>query len=158
MNNTCLSMKEDKMISWIPTKKSDFFTSDDLIDAYLYGKRTAFEETKRHAINQLNRNIDKSGEISFNLLRLLTHENFTPIDAYLRINSLENFDIMVTVPESDMISDVFLSMYDVVSNIEKQNKEDSYGVFISFCPVNNHFEEFNVSSDGFVLKLAKNGN
>ena len=157
METTSFSMKENKIKSWVPTKKSDFlYTSDQLIDAYLYGKREALEATKRLAADKLNNNIDKSGTISINLLKLLINEKFTPIDAYLRVNDLDKFEIMVAIPEDEMISDDFLKIYNVVSGLEKQNRDEYYNVFISFCPVNDHFEEINVLSDGFLLKLAKN--
>jgi len=150
-------MKDEKIISWVPTKKNDLYTSDELIDAYLYGKRNAFEATQRLAVDKLNNNIEKSGEISINLLKTLTDKYFTPLNAYLRINSLDNFDIMITVPERDIISDDFLTMYDIISKTETQNKDEYYDVFISFCPVNEHFEEINVLSDGFLLKLENSG-
>jgi len=141
---------------WIPTKKNDFFTSDHLIDAYLHGKREAFATTQRLATDKLNKNIEKSSEISINLIKTLSKNSFTPINAYLRINALDNFDIMVTIPESDIVNDHFSNMYNVASTLEEQNKDEYYDVFISFCPVNEHFEEINVSSDGYILKLAKN--
>ena len=157
MVSTYPLMKEEKISSWIPTKRSDFFTSDQLIDAYLHGKRDAFAATQRLAVDKLSNNIEKSGDISINLLKTLSANHFTPINAYLRVNDLDNFDIMVTVPEDDIISDEFLNMYDIVSKMEAKNKEEYYDVFISFCPVNEHFEEINVSSDGYLLKLAQNG-
>ena len=39
MDSTYSLAQEEKIISWVPTKKSDMFTSDQLIDAYLNGKK-----------------------------------------------------------------------------------------------------------------------
>lgn len=157
METTCLSMKEDKTRSWVPTKKSDLFTSDQLIDAYLNGKKDALEATKRLIVDKLNNNIDKSGTITVNLLRLLKNKQFTPVDAYLRVNSLDSFDIMVSIPEDEMMKDEFSEMYNVISGLEENNRDEYYDALISFCPVNDCFEEINVLSDGFLLKLAKDG-
>jgi len=149
-------MRKNSTSTWITTEKSDYFTSDELINAYLTGKREALEATKRLAIDKLSNNINKSGVISLNLLKSLADEKFTPLDAYLRINAIDNFDIMVTIPENEMTGDDFINMYRLVSNIEEKSRDEYYDVFISFCPFNDHFEEINIESDGYFLKLEKN--
>ena len=158
MEELSFSVREDRISSWVLPKNSDrLYTSDQLIDAYFYGKRNALEATKRLVDEKFSNNIDKSGFISSNLLIHLQNKKYTPVDAYLRINAIDNFDIMVTVPENEMMGDDFLDMYNVVSEIETRSKDEYYDVLISFCPLNDNFEEKNVFSDGFLLKLAKDG-
>ncbi|MDR2232037.1 MAG: hypothetical protein LBE56_02805 [Tannerella sp.] len=155
--DTITDLTESKTVpAWIPTRKDETFTSDDLIDAYLHGKKDAFATAQRLAQDKFNANIEKSKDITVNLLNILRDNNFTPIDAYLRFNGFDYFEIMVTIPEDDFTADGFSEMYDVISGIEDRNNEKYYEVFISFCPVNEHFEELIVSSDGYLLKLLDN--
>ena len=158
MEALCVSVKEDSASSWVLTRNSDpMYTGDQLIDAYIFGKRNAIETTKRIIDDALNNNINKSGDISAGLLRLLRGNNYHSADAYLRINSIDKFDILITIPESEMIGDDFLDIYNIVSDIETKNRDKYYDLLISFCPLNDNFEEINVLADGFLLKLAKNG-
>ena len=145
---------EKQTQSWIPTSKEDSL-SNQLIDAYLNGKKDGVEQHQKLILNKLDENIEKSGSISLSLIKTLKENKFNPIDAFLRVRSWDRFDIMITVSEDDYMKEEFLEMFDVVSNIENSSKDELYGVFISFCSINNFFDEQNVSSDGYLLKLEK---
>ena len=140
--------------SWILTSKEDSL-SNQLIDAYLNGKKDGIEQHQKLILKKLEENIEKSGSISLRLMKTLKENRFNPIDAFLRVNSWDRFDIMITVSEDEYMNEEFLEMFDVVSNIEKSSREELYGVFISFCSINKFFDEQNVSSDGYLLKLGK---
>jgi len=148
----CVIEKHTK--SWVPTSRDDSF-SNQLIDAYMNGKRDGVQQFKSLEISKLNENINKSGTITVNIINILKEKKFSPIDAYLRVHSFERFDIMVTVPENDYLKDEFLDIYDIISDIEEKSKDDFYNAFISICSTNNHFDEQIVASDGYALKLAK---
>ena len=145
---------ENQAKTWIPTSNEDLFTNQ-LIDAYLHGRKDGIELIEKLKQEKLNENINKSGNISKRLIRVLKDSSFSPIDAYLRVHSFDRFDIMVTVPEEDYLKDEFLDMYGIISDIEAKSNDDFYKAFISICSTNNHFEEQIVASDGYTLKLAK---
>ena len=155
MDSVCSFTKEERAIAWVPTQKSDLFTSDQLIDAYMNGKKEGMEQYKKLEMSKMEENIKKSGIVAVDIINELKNNKFTPIDTYLRVNSFDRFDIMVTVPENDFLKDEFLYMYDMISDIETKSKNDFYMVFISFCSTNNHFDEQIVVSDGYSWKLEK---
>ena len=146
-------MKGEKIISWVPTKEDSF--SNQLIDAYLNGKKDGMEQYKKLEISKMEENIKKTGIVASYILNTFKNNKFAPIDAYLRVNSFDRFDIMVTVPEDDCLKENFLDMYDVISDIETKSKEEFYMVFISICSINNYFDEQIVISDGYSWKLEK---
>jgi hypothetical protein len=148
------SVKRNTVASWIPARRDDTFTSDDMIDAYLHGKKEAFATAQKLVFDKFVNNIEKSKAITVRLINTLKDKNFNPIDAYLRVNAFDYLHILVTVPDSEHIKDEFLDMYDVVSELENEIKDEYYNVFIYFCPVNEYFEEINVLSDGYFLKLS----
>jgi len=155
MDSTYSLKKEKKTITWVPTPNGDWFTSDQLIDAYMNGKKEGMEQFKKLEMNKMAENINKSGFIAIDIFNKLKINKFSPIDAYLRVNSFDRFDMMITVPESDSLKDEFLNMYDLISDIETNTKDEFYMLFISFCSANNHFDEQIVLSDGYSLKFEK---
>ncbi|MDR2145600.1 MAG: hypothetical protein LBE91_03960 [Tannerella sp.] len=150
-------LKKDKTVaSWIPTRKDETFTSDDLIDAYLHGRKDAFAAAKRLAFDKLNTNIEKSKDITVSLLNTLKRHNFNPVDAYLMVDGFDYFKILITVPELERANEDFLEMYDLVAELEEKNKNEFYYVLVSFCHINEYFDEEKVLSDGYILKLSNN--
>jgi hypothetical protein len=145
---------ENQTQSWIPTSKEDTF-NNQLIEAYMNGKKEGMEQHQKLIFKKLEENIEKSGFITFELINMLKGRRFNPIDAYLRVNSWDKFDIMITVSEEDYLKEEFFFLFDVVSNVEKRYKVELFGIFISFCSINKHFDEQSVSSDGYSLKLEK---
>ena len=148
----CVAEKQTK--KWIPTNREDLI-SNQLIDAYLNGKKEGMEYYKILEVNKLSDNISKSGIITVELINTLYGNNFNPIGAYLRIISLDRFEIMITIPEEDYLKEDFLAMFDEISNIETVSKGELFNVFFSFCSVNGCFDEHIVSSDGYSFKLEK---
>ena len=144
----CLVEKQ----AWVPTAKDDAM-SNQMIEAYRTGLKDGLEQQQKLVFSKLKENIEKSGSLTMQLIETIKESGFTTLDAYLRVNSWDDFEIMVTVPECDYLKDEFLEMYDVVSKIENENKNELYDVFISFCSTNEHFDESVVSSDGYSLKL-----
>jgi hypothetical protein len=147
-----LAVLENQYQCWAPTFNKDTF-SNQLIDAYLNGKRVGIEQHQKLMLNKLEENIEKSGNITTLLLKTLQERSFNSIDAYLRVHSFDRFDIMITVPDEDYMKEEFLEMFDVISDIEMENREELYSVFIIFCSVDENFEEQLVFYDGFSLKL-----
>jgi len=148
----CLETAIKKPKTWIPTK--DDAISNQLIEAYQTGLKDGVEQQQKLVFSKLKENIDKSGSLTLSLIDTIKKYGFTPLDAYLRVESFDRFEIMITVPETDALKDEFLEMYDVISKIEIENRNDLYDVFISFCSTNDHFDENIVSSDGYSLKMC----
>ncbi len=139
--------------SWIPTTKDDDM-SDKIIDAYRSGKKDGMEQQEKLLNKNLKENINKSGKISLDLFKTLKENKFTPVDAYLRVDSWDRIEVMITIHEKDYIKEEFLDMFDIVSEIEENSKEDFFSISITFCSINDNFDEEYVSSDGYIFKLG----
>jgi tRNA splicing endonuclease len=140
--------------SWIPTSRDDSF-NNQLIEAYMTGKKEGIEQQQKLVNAKVVENINKTGCITQYLMDTLRENQFHPVDAYLRVQSLAQFDVMITVPEDEYLQTEFLEMMDVISEIENKSKEELYEVFISFCSINECFDERLVVSDAYSLKLMK---
>ena len=78
--------------------------------------------------------------------------NLKPASAFLRINSWDDFKVLITLPEKEFLSDNILSAYDFISDFEDKVNEDLYHLEISITDRNECFDEKCIKSDEYVLK------
>lgn len=118
----------------VSVDKKSIYTNDDIIDAFFKGKEAGVKEKKQIFVDKLNENIDKSARFTESMLTFLRKNNFNPISAHLKINSFDDFVILVTVPEKEFTSEEFLVSYNFASTIEDQVMDDKYfNLMFMFC-------------------------
>lgn len=149
--NTLKERTEKK--NWEPSvPKTKLFSSDQLIDAYLKGVNKGLNEAQKVIIEKLKANVKTSGLNTAEVLKFLKKEKFKAKDVFLKINSWNDLDIIITVPEKQFISSKFLKVYDFIQKLEEKNTNDFYHVMFRFADYNNDFDENQLKSDGYILK------
>jgi len=137
-----------ELVQWRKSVKEDGggFSEDQLIDAYLQGKESLGKLVKEKLIE----NINKVGTQTDTILDALKGKKFTPKSASLRINHYNNFDILISLPESQYTSKAFIDFYNFTSNTEQENKDD-YKVIFTFINHSKSFDYDQIRLDGYGL-------
>jgi hypothetical protein len=141
---------------WSLTKESDdIFTGDEVIDAYFQGKKDGkkdvIEEEKRLVLDQLSTNISKSADIMGQIFATFTKRGINPVSGFLRVNSWDVFDMLVTVTESDYLSEEILNLYNYIGHIEEDSKAKYYNLTVSIMGGVEYLDIESLTSDGFIL-------
>lgn len=138
---------------WSLTSPTEnFYSSDDMIDAYFKGKRDGVEEGRRLILDKLSSNIEKSGKNINKIFQYFKSNKINPIYGFLKVNSWEDFKILIVVGEEDYLSDNILNMYEYISEFENNIKDEFYNVSISIIDNSEYFDQDCVSSDGYIFK------
>lgn len=132
--------------------KEKLFSSNQVIDAYLKGQKSGLEKAQQVMFQKLVLNINKSGKNTSTILDYFRNKNFNPISAYLRINSFDDFALLILLPQREFIAKEMLNIYDFISEFESKENEEYYHIQISICDTEEGIEESYVRSDGFNLK------
>lgn len=137
----------------LTSPKEDLFSGDDLINAYIQGKKEGLEQTKKLVFDHLIKNIEKSGNHVAEVFVFLKENNFTPLSAYLKINSWDDLSIMLIIPEKEFIEDRVLKVYDFLTDFEENVKEELYSLEFNICDTEeDNLNEQHIISDGYFLK------
>jgi hypothetical protein len=97
-------------------------------------------------------NINKTEKNTSTVLNHFRNKYFNPISAYLRINSFDDFALLILLPQREFIAKEMLGIYDFISAFENKENEEHYHIQISLCDTEEGMEESYLRSDGFNLK------
>ncbi len=132
--------------------KEKLFSSDHVIDAYLKGKSEGLEQQQKLVVEKLISNINKSGKYTNEILSFLKKKKFNPTSAYLRINSWDDFSILIVLPQKEFLDKKILIAYNFITELESKVKEDMYNAEVMICDTEDKIDENYIRSDGFALK------
>ena len=135
----------------ITVSKDKYYTCDEVLDAYLHGKKKGLENLQKIVLKTLSDNINKTGNYTSELINILKQNGFNPEAAFLKIISWDNFKILITVPEKEYLSEKYLRIYEYISKFEDNVNNELYKIEISFVDTNG-LDVNCVQSDGFILK------
>ena len=142
---------------WKATPDKDLlFSSDHVIEAYLKGKDDGQRTETSLATDQISKNLQKSAELTAGIFEKLRSLNFSPQDAFLKIASQKFYEILITLPENEFLSDKILDVYNFLGELQQENASNYYNIDVTLCPIS---EELNIScltADGFILRYAGN--
>jgi hypothetical protein len=143
---------------WIESpevKSKDFFNSNELINAYFKGVKDGREKEKLLQLEKFTQNINKTGIDTLKVIANLKENSITPIDAYLKYNSIYQFQILILLNEKDIENEKILDVYDYILEYQNNVATDLYDINFSLVSQSEHFNFSALTSDGYVLKLAK---
>lgn len=146
-NWTVRPVKDDKV-----QKK---YSEDDMIDAYLKGKREQANSEKQMQLEKLKDNINIVTDIAESLKQEISKNSFNCSDIRLRIKSIFRYSLIFVVNEDDFCNDNFLKIYEYSIDLKKEkNKSDTFDVNIIFTPENENFELDCLLADGYNLSYG----
>lgn len=142
----------------IEPAKEGKYTEDQVIDAYLTGKKSGLESHHKALVKTLEQNVDKCGSYTESIISYLKELKINPKDAFLRISKFDLFDVIICVPEKEFLNERFFEVYDYVSDFEDQYnsvKDNTFEVEFSFLDFQNDYCVKTLNSDGYIFRLKK---
>jgi hypothetical protein len=150
--STELESKHKIVESWqLPVDGDKLYPVDTVIDAYIKGKNDGLEQTVKLMVKQFNNNMNRAAEDTGKVISFMREKKFNPLSAHLRVESFDNFSILITVPENDFISDSFKDIYVFTDNLQKYAAEDLYNLSFSFIDKSESFDNEILISDGYIF-------
>lgn len=136
----------------ISPERERLYTSNHLIDAYLKGKTDGLNAELQLVFDQLKANIKESAHIASTITQLLRNIGIITESAYLKIINWNDFELLLFVPEQDLIGDNVIGIYSEIAEIEDNRKTDRFSISVSLSSKNESFSEKSLTSDGYNLK------
>lgn len=136
-------------------KSKDVYTGDDLIDAFLRGKKVGQDEHYRILSKQLEENINKAAELAENLFDEISKNKIQPIEIHLKAEDITKYKALVIVSKDDFISDNFRQVYTIARKIKDKSETENFYISFAFTTSSEHLNEQLLLSDGFFMKYEK---
>lgn len=154
---TKLTSKKETSSNWILNPEKEYFTHDELIDAYLRGKEHQKNENQKILLEKLESNLKLAQSIVENITSEIKEKGFKPFKSYLRINNIIKFDAIFDVSSEDFISDNFDEIYSISRKIKKEVNSDTFNINFTFMPHSESINEKRINCEGFIFMYEKRG-
>lgn len=135
-------------------KGEGYYDVDDVLDAYNAGKHVGAANVEKAFADLLKRNIRDASKFLNSVVSQLYALDIPFTDVYIRHGRWPEIEILMAVRDTDYVKKDFKVIYDVVFDLEQEYNNESLQIYISFLPVNEHFNEAQVLSDAYV-KIEK---
>lgn len=141
--------------SWqLPSDNGDkLYPVNTVVEAYLKGKSDGMVQTDMLLRKQLEDNFAKAAKDTSKVISFLKEKGIQSLSAHLKICSLYDLSILITISENDFLKDVFSEVYNFTNHVEQIEKSDLYSVSFSFINKSDGFNSDLLHSDGFILSL-----
>lgn|GEM_PF-1025991 len=155
-NQTKMNLVDEPILApatWERTEpQKQLYTSNDVIDAYLQGQKEGLKHEKQLVYDRLAENMEKAGNHTYRVLSQMKESGITPEDAFLRIESWNVLTVLILLSENDFLNPKMLSIYQFVSQLEKEVDEEMYRLQISFCDREDAIDMDHIYADGYMYK------
>lgn len=131
------------------------YSADEVINAYEKGASDGKEQTSQLIRKQFNENMEKSANVAKKAADLMKARGVTGLSQHLRVDSLYDFTVMITVSEQDFLNDSFNIVYHDFEDLEKNSKAEFYSVSIQVIIKSKGFNKKAMISDGFIYNLIQ---
>ena len=156
-NSTAVSVEAAKkwtMVSTPEQKKSGLYSADDVINAYLAGKKKGFDEHKQILLEKFSSNLSIAQAKGSELFEFLSSMNIKIFHLFLKPSSITNFSILCVVGQDDFLSEKISEAYEKTIEEKKKVRSGTFGMEFSFMPDGN-INSKKIASDGYIFKYGK---
>lgn len=142
----------------LPQQQEDKrYSVNTVVDAYLKGLSDGKEQTNTVLKNQLQANLNKAAVDTSTVLHFLKEKKFDAISAHLKVCSLYDLSVIITVRDEDILSPSFTEVYDFSCTLEKKEKTNLYSISFSFVNKSPNFNSGLLISDGYIFSHKESG-
>lgn len=135
-------------------KQDNAFTTDDVINAYLTGRKDG-KSAAQVAKNALfDNNLNKAKELSEGLFKKLTDIGFNIDSIHIKAESIVDFTALIVTSKDDYINDGIRKAFSISRKIKQENQNESFNIFFTFTYAADTLKEEVLESDGFFLKYG----
>jgi hypothetical protein len=153
MAKTSVIKSSKELEAWkkVAPQTSEYFSGDEVIDAYYKGKDDGIAQSQKALIELFKGNIVKAGANTRTVVEFLNTNGFKFHAASLKAISFDELQVIITVDEKDILNDEFLKVYDFTAHLEAEVRQDLYFITFVFAHSQNLNSEL-LKSDGFVFE------
>lgn len=139
--------------NWEETVANSGYTHSEvekyMKESYQQGYNDKDEEIRLRITEIFETNRDLTDKISTNLFEYLKTLGVKPVSAFMKVGSIFNYSILVSVTIDDYVSDNILKAYNWAHEAEKVSRNAHYNLDISFIYEDEHLNIDCLNSDGF---------
>lgn len=156
-----IEQNQDNTSLWsrVKTKSKgddDFFTGDDVIDAYFNGSQDQLNNNKKATLRGFMSMLQGAMKEGASFVDYLDSHGVKYEEALLKVKSINRFNVMFLIDEDTWISDEFNSIYEKSIEIEKENIDRDYQLSLIFMPISQkRYNKDMLSSDGYNLSYER---
>lgn len=133
-------------------ERSQGVSYDDLIDAYLQGRKEEKSETEKILSRTFQNNIIKAQGIGADMFKEITATTgINPVGVFLKAEGLTSFDFLFLFGVEDYISDEMFRIYQKQRRVKSEVNDDSFSVSFLNMPVSGDLDENCLMADGYLL-------
>ena len=151
-----VGQKEWEVKPSIVIKEKEYFSADDVINAYFKGKKSGKHERERIDFEKFSKNLELAKNISEKFLQQFKQNNVRCILVYLKVVDIINFENLFLINKSDYLSDNFRNIYKIAFDTKSTVSTDTFFLNFSFMPYSSHLDETHLRTDGYILKYVEN--
>ena len=140
----------------IPTTPDNWekttFSNDDMWVAFQRGERYQIEKQEQQFHNTLIKNLNRAAFLSEGIFHTANSDyNVSIQKAYLKAETLENFDVLFLVNSEDFISDKIKDIYKRAHLVKSEFNCKDFHISFKFMPTSDHLNLEGISADGYML-------
>lgn len=132
--------------------KSDAYSVNQVIEAYVKGKEEALESVKKLIFETLKNNADKAGDLTNDVIKEFKNLGVTVKDAYLKIHSFDIMEVIILINQEKFNSPSCILLYDFLTEYEKKARTNSLEIEFSITGAGTSFDIDILRSEGYYLK------
>jgi hypothetical protein len=136
-------------------QNSDTYTGDDLIDAFIRGKKAGRDEQKKILLERISQNVNKATQLSERLYQIAIDQKFKLFEIHIKAENISTYTALFLVDNSDFLSDRFRDIYTIARQLKNEAETDTFYISFSFTPKSEQLSEDCLAADGFFLKYEK---
>lgn len=121
-------------------------------ESYKRGYAAKDEKIRIKLRNIFSSNLVHTHQIMGNLIAYLNKLSIYPTSAYLKIDPIANFSVILTVKLEDYVSEGLLKAYSWISDTASDIRTENYNLDLSFIDDSKELDFECLDSDGYRLK------
>ena len=137
---------------------SGYVSTDYVIDAYLKGKQDGIDSVSKALKKIFTSNINFAGVIVKEFIEYLSTKDIVPQRVFLKTITIDSFQVMVVVTETQFLSEEILLAYNKITELEeraKQDEEDSISLEFILSDADLESNKDAIALDGFTLTFSE---
>ncbi|MDR0792388.1 MAG: hypothetical protein LBE82_03700 [Chitinophagaceae bacterium] len=136
-------------------KEENAYTGNDLIDAYLQGKKAGQDEVFTILSKTFGENMERAMSMSERLYIDAEAKNIKFKNIHLRADGLTKFSALFVAKKDDFISDSFRDIFISARKIKNDEKAADFYISFSFMPDTENLNEDCLNTDGYFMKYER---
>lgn len=136
-------------------QNSETYTGDDLIDAFIRGKKAGRDEQKKVLLERISQNVNKATQLSERLYNIAIDQKFKLFEIHIKAENISSFTALFLVDNTDFLSDEFRNIYTTARQLKNEAETDTFYISFSFTPKSEQLSEDCLVADGYFLKYEK---